>query len=110
MKRITFIIIALISICAFASCSFGSVVGKNYAPNGSTPCPATMTLVAYEKMMDAASKSDNATTIDMMMTGEILMLDVTKSYKIVEEGKNWYKISLTNGKEYYVAPHMGKVK
>jgi len=83
-------------------------VGKNYKPNGDTPCPATLTIEAFNRMIDGAKRSDNSNTLNMMFSGEILTLDVTRSYTIVEQGKGWYRIAVDN-MELYVVPHMGKV-
>lgn len=89
-----------------------SVVGKYYSPKGNTPCPATLTKTAYGKMVDAARNSDNALTLRMMAEGEILNLDITKSYKIIDQGTSpyeWYCISV-DGQELYVSPVMGTIK
>lgn len=112
MKKILVIITALVlfvtaSLCF--SCTSNSAVGKYYSPNGNTPCPATLTIENYNAMIDAAVNSNNSQTTAMMMAGKILLLDVTKSYKIVGQGKNWYRISVDE-KELYVSPNMGKVK
>lgn len=114
MKHIKSLLVSCVLMTLmFCVCNCSnSVVGKYYSPNGNTPCPATLTTKAYGKMVDAAKKSDNATTVKMMIEGEILNLDVTKSYKIINQGTkpyDWYCISV-DGKELYVSPAMGTVK
>ena len=110
MKRLSTIcsITLLFSVLIFSSCNCGSDVGKMYNPNGDTPCPATLTIEAFNRMIDGAKRSDNSNTLNMMFSGEILTLDVTRSYTIVEQGKGWYRIAVDN-MELYVVPHMGKV-
>ncbi len=108
MKQLSRFLILISAISCLAACLSNSVVGKYYQPNGNTPCPATQTISAYEKMIDAAKNKDNELTIQMMFDGEILNLNVTKSYRIVDQGSNWYKIS-SDGEEYYVSPALGRV-
>ena len=47
--------------------------------------------------------------MQMMMKGDVLMLDVTMSYKILEEGNYWFGVE-ADGKKLYVANHMVKVE
>lgn len=106
---ISFVLITLI-LCVYG-CS-NSVVGKYYSPKGNTLCPATLTKTAYGKMVEAAKNSDNAVTLRMMAEGEILNIDITKSYKILDQGTSpyeWYRISV-EGQELYVSPVMGTIK
>lgn len=109
MKKVLTLVVCFVTALLFFSCTSNSAVGKYYSPNGNTPCPATLTIEDYNAMIDAAVNSNNSKTLAMMTAGKILNLDVTKSYKIVGQGKNWYRISV-DGKELYVSPNMGKVK
>ena len=105
---VSFVLITLMLwVC---SCS-NSVVGKYYSPKGNAPCPATLTKTAYGKMIEAAKNSDNAVTLRMMAEGEILNIDLKKSYKIIDQGTSpyeWYCISV-DGQELYVSPVMGTI-
>ena len=99
---------SLFLVLFVSACVSQADVGKNFKPNTETPCPVTESLSIMKKMVDAAKKNDNATTMNMMSSGDVLMLDLTKSYKIVGQGGYWYKISV-DGKDLYVLSHMGKV-
>ena len=107
MKKIKTFLIALLAIGVFCACS--SNVGKFCKPLGNTPCPVTKTLTDLDALIDAAKRYDNAETMRMMARGEALLLDVTISYRIVEEGSYWYVIE-ADGKKLYVARHMVKVE
>lgn len=109
--KVKFIILATMMIVLLSRCSSHSMVGKYYTPKGGTPCPAMTTLESYAKAIQAAQASDNEKTIAMLLSGEMLNLDNTKSYKIISQGKKpyeWYMIS-SDGGYYYVSPIMGNV-
>lgn len=89
-------------------CACTSNVGKFCKPLGNTMCPVTRTVSELDELVDAAKRGDDAATMRMMMKGDVLMLDVTISYKILEEGSYWYGIE-ADGKKLYVASHMVKV-
>lgn len=109
MKKIKFFLAIMIIMSLFCTCTTNSNVGKFCKPIGNTPCPATRTIPILDELIDAAKRGDNAATMQMMMKGDVLMLDVTISYKILEEGNYWFGIE-ADGKKLYVANHMVKVE
>jgi hypothetical protein len=89
----------------FFSCA-GGAAGKYCQPTGM--CVATKDYSVLEDMVQSAK--NGGTVMTYVEDGRAFLLDVTKAYKITEDGSYWYKIEIPDGEKCFVLKTLVKIK